>query len=73
MRVMIIATLVITLFAAMAFWFYNKQSKTEPDNYKLVVQKFEGNFNDEKFDAIFNMFSDGMQRHLPLDSTKAFF
>ncbi|MCX7551590.1 M23 family metallopeptidase [Xanthomarina sp. F2636L] len=45
----------------------------EKENYKKVVSEFESFYNDENYDAIYNMYNYDMKKALPLVKTKAFF
>lgn len=44
----------------------------QTDNYKAAISNFEQNYNDEKYEEIFNSFSPEMQEALPLESTRQF-
>lgn len=44
----------------------------QTENYKIAIENFHSNYNDEKFDAIFNNFSPEMKQALPLEQTKEF-
>lgn len=44
----------------------------QTDNYKVAIAHFHTNYNDEKYDEIFNSFSPEMKRDLPLENTKQF-
>lgn len=45
---------------------------SQTENYKVTFEKFETNYNAEKYEEIFNIFSPGMQGYLPLENTKQF-
>ncbi len=45
---------------------------SQTENYKIAFDKFEVNYNAEKYDEIFNNFSSEMQNYLPLENTKQF-
>ena len=47
-------------------------SFAQRDNYQLAMDQFQVNFNDEKYDLIFNDFSPEMKKALPMDNTRKF-
>jgi len=47
-------------------------SQTESSKYKSASESFNANYNSEKFESIFEIFSTDMQAALPLDKTKEF-
>lgn len=51
----------------------NLFGQTEKTSYKVVADKLETFYNAKQFDSIFIMFSDAMQKSLPLDKTTEFF
>lgn len=58
----IVANLIVT----------NTFGQTEKAAYKTIADKFELNYNNDNYDSIFVMFSDVMQKALPLDKTTDF-
>ncbi|MEJ7626267.1 MAG: peptidoglycan DD-metalloendopeptidase family protein [Ferruginibacter sp.] len=50
----------------------NLFSQTETEKYRSVSQMFEDNYNKEKYDSIFNLFSRELKAALPLDKAKEF-
>lgn len=48
-------------------------AQTEKPIYKIIADKFQRNYNQENYNAIFNMFSQEMKDALPPDKTKEFF
>ena len=44
----------------------------QTDNYKIAIENFQTNYNAEKYDEIFNSFSQEMKDALPLENTKQF-
>lgn len=44
----------------------------QTENYKVVIDEFQANYNAKKYDDIFNSFSSEMQNALPLEDTKQF-
>lgn len=65
MRTFII-TVIASLIMASTF------GQTEKDVYKTVSDKFESYYNNGNYDSIFAMFSDKMQKALPIDKTTGF-
>lgn len=61
--------LLIILFLLISI---NIFAQTETESYKTVADKFEMNYNQDKYDDIFNMFADIMKNALPLNKTKEF-
>jgi murein DD-endopeptidase MepM/ murein hydrolase activator NlpD len=47
-------------------------AQIETENYKAVADKFEMNYNQDKYEDIFSLFADIMKNALPLDKTKEF-
>lgn len=45
-------------------------AQTEPDNYKIGINKFSRFYNEGSADSIFNMFNVKTQQALPLDKTR---
>lgn len=45
----------------------------QTENYKIAINNFQANFNAEKYEEIFKIFSPEMKQVLPLDDTKKFF
>ena len=45
----------------------------QTENYKIVIEKFITNYNNEKYEAIFDHFSAEMKQALPFENTKEFF
>ena len=62
----IIFTLILTLTMSNIF------GQTEQSTYKPVADKFERSYNAENYDTIFAMFSNEMQKALPLEKTTEF-
>ena len=50
----------------------NLWGQTEKPNYKAIADKFEIYYNSEKSDSIFAIFSEEMQKALPIDKTTEF-
>ena len=44
----------------------------QTDNYKIAIDNFQTNYNDEKYEDIFNSFSSEMKQALPIEKTKQF-
>lgn len=44
----------------------------QTDNYKIVIENFQANYNAKKYEDIFNSFSSEMKQALPIDKTKQF-
>ena len=44
----------------------------QTENYSIVIDNFQTNYNTEKYDRIFNSFSSKMKQALPLENTKQF-
>jgi len=44
----------------------------QTDNYQLAIDKFQANYNTEKYDEIFNSFSPEMKKALPIEDTQQF-
>src|SRR5690554_2008301 len=44
----------------------------QTDNYKIAIDNFQENYNVEKYEEIFNSFSQEMKQALPLENTKQF-
>jgi len=44
----------------------------QTENYTIVIDKFQTNYNAEKYDDIFNTFSPEMKEALPLEKTREF-
>ena len=44
----------------------------QTDNYKIAIENFQTNYNAEKYDEIYNSFSQEMKQALPLENTKQF-
>ena len=61
----------ILLFGSILFA-SNLFAQTEKATYKTVVDEFENNYNQGKFETIFNSFSTEMQTALPIDKTVEF-
>jgi murein DD-endopeptidase MepM/ murein hydrolase activator NlpD len=59
-------TIILTTFLHIAF------GQAEKISSKTVADRFEINYNEDNFDAIFSSFSIEMQNALPLDKTKEF-
>ena len=59
--------ILLTLF--LGFAFSNLFGQTEKPSYKTVVAQFETFYNSQNADSIFAMFSDEMQKALPLAKT----
>lgn len=51
---------------------YQAKGQGDP-RFESVVGKFEQHYKDEAYDSIYGLFSSSMQRHLPLNETRAFF
>ena len=47
-------------------------AQAETEGYKAVADKFEINYNQDKYEDIFNQFADVMKNALPLNKTKDF-
>lgn len=47
-------------------------AQTEKATYKVAAEKFEKNFNADRFDTIFSMFSDDMKKAVPLNKITEF-
>ncbi|MEP7198122.1 MAG: peptidoglycan DD-metalloendopeptidase family protein [Saprospiraceae bacterium] len=62
----------ILLTLTLTFVMTNLWGQTEKPNYKTIADKFEIFYNGEKPDSIFAMFSDEMQKALPIDKTTEF-
>ncbi len=63
-----------SLFALIFITFVTNVAFAQPEkeSYKTVAAEFEKNYNAENFDAIFAMFSNDMQKALPIEKTKGF-
>src|SRR5690606_11504873 len=44
----------------------------QTDNYQLAIDKFQANYNTEKYVEIFNSFSPEMKKALPIEDTQQF-
>lgn len=42
-------------------------------DYKIAIENFQSNYNTDKYDEIFNLFSDEMKQAFPLENAKQFF
>ncbi len=62
----------ILLTLTLTFVITNLLGQAEQPNYKRIADKFEVFYNGEKSDSIFAMFSDEMQKALPIDKTSEF-
>ncbi len=60
------------LIAALVCWI-QASGQTETAILKSISSKFEVFYNASKYDSIFAMYSDGMQKFLPLEKTVDFF
>lgn len=52
--------------------FFTNLLFAQTENYKIAVESFQANYNDEKYDEIFNDFSQEMKKALPIEKTKQF-
>jgi murein DD-endopeptidase MepM/ murein hydrolase activator NlpD len=52
--------------------FTNIFAQSETESYKAVAEKFEINYNQDKYEEIFSQFADVMKNALPLNKTKEF-
>ena len=62
----ILLIIAITLTANLSF------AQTEKETYKVVAEKFVKNYNADRFEIIFSMFSDEMKKAVPLDKITSF-
>ncbi|MEO5790345.1 MAG: serine hydrolase [Gelidibacter sp.] len=44
----------------------------QTEKYKIAIENFQSNYNDDKYDAVFNCFSQEMKKALPIEKTKQF-
>lgn len=44
----------------------------QTENYKIAIDNFQANYNDDRYDEIFNRFSQEMKKALPIEKTKEF-
>jgi murein DD-endopeptidase MepM/ murein hydrolase activator NlpD len=62
----------LLLIALISSQFSTIFGQTEKDIYKTVVGKFEKNYNESKYDSIFAMFSEDMQKAITYKNTISF-
>lgn len=62
-------TLIVLIFNAITF----AQSSAETEKYKLISAEVETYYNNDNYEAIFEMFDDVFKAQLPLDQAKNFF
>ncbi|WP_306350902.1 serine hydrolase [Flavobacterium sp. '19STA2R22 D10 B1'] len=60
------------LFFILITIFVTTISFAQTENYKTAMENFQANYNDDKYDEIFNSFSSEMKQGLPLADTKQF-
>jgi hypothetical protein len=62
----------LLLIALISLQFSSIFGQTEKEIYKTVVGKFEKNYNESKYDSIFIMFSEDMQKAITYKNTISF-
>jgi Membrane proteins related to metalloendopeptidases len=63
---------IIILVLSLTLSISNIYAQTEKATYKTIADKFEIYYNQDKYDEIFNLFSNEMRTAIPLDKTKDF-
>jgi Membrane proteins related to metalloendopeptidases len=63
---------IIILVLSLTLSISNIYAQTEKATYKTIADKFEIYYNQDKYDEIFNLFSNEMRTAFPLDKTKDF-
>jgi hypothetical protein len=62
----------VLLFLSLICLVATAGAQTEQSANKTAAADFEKNYNADDFNAVFNLFDEGMQKALPLDQTKDF-
>lgn len=72
MKTSFIILFFILFFSIISSSFSQNNKETEDEVYQKIVQKFETHYNNFDYDSIFELYSFGMKKAIPIEENRAF-